>query len=130
MSRSGDYLGNRFRVLDADEVLVQAAIEEAEAVGVEAELATNRGVEVLHLERVLDGLAAALVGLADADTALDSAAIKRYGLRLRALAGFVPDAMGENRSGRVRRGRPIRPVRLSASSRRYGQTCISAELFA
>src|SRR5690348_12692411 len=65
---------DRVGALDADQLLVQAAVEVGQAVWVEPELVQDRGVEVLYLERLLDGGTAEFVGLADADAALDPAA--------------------------------------------------------
>ena len=72
-SRSDD-LADRLGPLDADQLLVQAAVEVGEPVGVETELMQDRSMEVLDVKAVFDGVAAQLVGPADAGSPLDSAA--------------------------------------------------------
>src|SRR6266571_3835791 len=67
-------LADRLHGFHADELLVQAVVEVAQPVRVETELLQDGGVQVLHVEGVLHGGAAQLVGLADADAALDTAA--------------------------------------------------------
>ena len=65
---------------DADELLVQPAVEVGEPVGVEAHLLQHGGVQVLDVEAVVDGgRAAEFVGLADADAPLDAAAGHPHG---------------------------------------------------
>src|SRR5437764_1500242 len=65
---------DRLGPFDPDELLVQAAVEVAQSVGVEAELMQDRSMEPLDMEPVRDGGAAELVGLADAGAPLDAAA--------------------------------------------------------
>src|SRR5215212_9736702 len=77
--RLADEFADRLRAFDADELLVEAAVEVGEAVGVEAQLLQDGGVQVLDVERLLHGAAAELVGLADADTALDAASCRPHG---------------------------------------------------
>ena len=72
-------LADRLGPLDADQLLVQAAVEVVEPVGVEAELVQDRSMEVLDVEAVLDGGAAELVGPADARASLDAAAGHPHG---------------------------------------------------
>src|SRR5437879_13614597 len=69
-----DNLADRLGAFDPDELLVQAAVEVAESVGVEPELVQDRSMKLLDMEPVLDGGAAELVGLADAGAPLDPAA--------------------------------------------------------
>ena len=49
-------------MLDADQLLIQPAVEVGEPVGVEAQLVQDRGVQVLDVEGVFDGGGAELVG--------------------------------------------------------------------
>ena len=70
---------DRLGAFDADELLVQAAVEVGQAVGVEAELVQDRRVQPLDVQAVLDGGAADLVGLADARAPLDAAAGHPHG---------------------------------------------------
>ena len=51
---ASDDLPDRLGPFDADELLVQPAVEVGEAVGVQAKLGEDRGVEVLDVEPVLD----------------------------------------------------------------------------
>ena len=57
-----------------DELLVEAVIEIAQAVGVDAELVEHGGVQVLDVQPLGDGGCAELVGLAKAGAPLDPAA--------------------------------------------------------
>src|SRR3954454_19733611 len=75
----GDDPPDRLGALDADELLVQAVVEVAQALGVEAELVEDGGVQVLDVEAVGGGRASDLVGLADAHPALDAAAGHPHG---------------------------------------------------
>jgi hypothetical protein len=65
---------DRFRMLHADELLVETAVEVRQTVRVEAETLQHRRVHVLDLVGVFDRRAAEFVGLPDADAALDAAA--------------------------------------------------------
>src|SRR5580693_6475627 len=65
---------DRLRPLDADQLLVEAVVEVGQLVRVEPELVQNGGVQILDVVAILDGGAADLVRLADADAALDAAA--------------------------------------------------------
>src|SRR5437764_11509438 len=87
---SSDDLMDRLSSLDADELLVQAAVEVAESVGVEAELVQECRMEPLDMEPVLDGGAAELVGLADAGAALDAAAGQPHGEAVRVMIAAGP----------------------------------------
>ncbi len=69
-----DNLADRLGAFDAHQLLVQAAVEVAQPVRIQPELMQDRGMEVLDVETVLDGVVAQLVGLADAGPALDPAA--------------------------------------------------------
>ena len=46
---------NRLHRFDADQFLVQAAEEVTQAVGVQAELVQDRGVQAFDVQRVFDG---------------------------------------------------------------------------
>ena len=65
---------DRLRAFDADEFLVEAAVEVGQLVRVEAHLVQDGGVQVLDVEAVLHREVAEFVRLADADAALDAAA--------------------------------------------------------
>src|SRR5437867_3525977 len=84
MTRSND-LTDRLSPLDPDELLMQSAIEVAQAVGVEAELMQDRSMEPLDMEPVLAGGAAELVGLADARAPLDPATGQPHGEPVRVM---------------------------------------------
>src|SRR5690606_14931928 len=71
---SRDQLVDRRRALGADQLLVESRVEERQAVRVEPHLRQDRRVQVLDVERLLDGLVAELVGRADRDAAADAAA--------------------------------------------------------
>lgn len=77
--RRSDDLLDRFNVFDTDEFLVEAVVEVAEAVGVEAELVQDRRVESLDVHGVFDGGGAEFIGRADADAALDAATGSPHG---------------------------------------------------
>src|SRR5260370_36186470 len=70
---SNDLL-DRLRALDADELLLQPAVEVGQMVRVEPHLVENGRVQVLDVVAVRDAGAAQLVRLADSETALDAAA--------------------------------------------------------
>ena len=74
-----DNLPDRLGAFDVYKLLVQAAVEVGQAVGIEAELGEHRAVQVLDVEPVLDRGAAQLVGLAHACAALDAAAGQPHG---------------------------------------------------
>ena len=67
-------LPDRVGALDADELLVEAAVEVGQLVRVEAHLLQHGRVQVLDVEPVLDRVVAQLVGRPDAQAALDAAA--------------------------------------------------------
>jgi hypothetical protein len=69
---ASDDLPDRFSTFDADKLLLQAAVEVGQAVGIETELGEHRGVKVLDVEPVLDRGAAQLVGLTHARAPLDA----------------------------------------------------------
>src|ERR1041385_5381518 len=69
-----DQLADRLRAGDADQALIEPGVVESQPVGVEAELAQDRRVEVLHVEGLVDGAVAQFVGGAARDAARDAAA--------------------------------------------------------
>src|SRR5215207_6882508 len=71
--RSDDLL-DRLGAFDADELLVQPAVEVRQPVRVQPELLQHGRVHVLDMEAVLDRRGAEFIGRADADAALDAAA--------------------------------------------------------
>src|SRR5438105_1947587 len=85
-----DDLPDRLGPLDPHELLVQAAVEVAESIGVEAELVQDRSMEALDVEPVRDGGAAELVGLADAGAARDAAAGQPHGEAVRVMIAAGP----------------------------------------
>src|SRR5262245_38115442 len=70
---------DRLRSLDADELLIEPAVEVTEAIGVEAHQAEDGGVQVLDMVGMLDGLGAEFVGGADGDAPPRAAAGHPHG---------------------------------------------------
>src|SRR3982750_1573705 len=66
-----DDLLDRLCPFDADQLLIEPAVEVGQAVRVDAELVERGGVEVLDLEAVGHRCGAEFVGLADGGAALD-----------------------------------------------------------
>src|SRR5262249_24465447 len=79
LRRTSDDLLDHLRPLDADRLLVEATVEVAEAVGIEAEMLEHGGMQVLDVEAVADGGAAECVGCAGGHAAFDAAAGEPHG---------------------------------------------------
>src|SRR5262245_25568670 len=69
---------NRRGPFDADELLIEAGVEVGQSLGVDAEHVQYGGVQIAHVEWLLDRRRAELVGRPDAYPALDAAAGKPH----------------------------------------------------
>src|SRR5262245_37480632 len=95
--QSRQNLFDRLRAFDADEFLVEAAVEVAESIGIEAQQMQRGGVDGLDMQAVIDGCGAEFVGGAVTDSAFNSASCHPH--------GETPRVVIATRSGGVFRNR-------------------------
>ncbi len=74
---------NRFGVFDADQLLIQAAIEVAQVVRVESQLIQNGRVNSANMQRILYCFSAQFIGRPVRDATLDAATSHPHGEAVR-----------------------------------------------